>query len=138
MLNKRVQELIESAALSIDDGDSGDTSSLTNKMLAELIRANNILDKNKDSLLFDLLNLSKKEDIMRAAQSYDYSFLIDQHLSLGSLQDLCRELIVLAKKYGVTPPQVWTDFMLGNTQLPITEETEDDQVIEERYRSPDL
>lgn len=76
---------------------------------AALTRMNNMIDKNKKDVFADILNIQTRARVERAIVAYDKSFLLNLQLSLESVAELASELIMIAKRFKVPPPNAWVD-----------------------------
>jgi predicted GTPase len=76
---------------------------------AALTRMNNMIDKNKKDVFADILNIQTRARVERAIVAYDKAFLLNLQLSLESVAELASELIMIAKRFKVPPPNAWVD-----------------------------
>lgn len=132
-MRKLVDGMMEKAGLPIEV--HGDIPSMFDVVVEELMRANKLLDAHKDETVFSILNLTSAEDMIRATRAYTRSYLLGQMLSLASVQEVCQELIALAKQYKISPPQCWTDIAVGTFRLEEFDTDLESNDMEERYRT---
>ena len=90
--------------------------------MAQLLRANTFLDKKKDAVFSDVLDLRTRGMVERAINSYDIDFLLGLGLSIETTAELAKSLIVIAKRHKVTIPNDWINVAKMNIDIETEEE----------------
>lgn len=123
---RAMQSRFETASV---DEYTADPSVDYSSQIAELSRANALLDRNKNSLFLDILsNLSTKTACEKAAASYDTDFWLSIPLSWGSVIELMKEASLLLKRFKTNVPSSWSnlaDTDLSNLDTPDNQESDE-------------
>lgn len=105
----------------------GDDPAIDN-VLMELYRANKLLDKKKDTIIFEHITITNKAIATRAAMSYDEEYLLRLPISLGALQELVSGLITGIAKFKISPPESWLRISKGTFNLAVADADLEDDV----------
>lgn len=84
---------------------------------AALTRANKVLDKNKETVFAQVLDLNSRARVERAVGAYDKPYLLSLGLSLEATSELARNLIDTAERFKVSPPRAWKEVAMLNIDL---------------------
>lgn len=79
----------------------------------ELTRANLILDKNKDKVFADILNIRNITDATSMSEDIGADFILDLGLSLAATSELASAMIVAVRGFKVEPPDDWVALAKG-------------------------
>lgn len=80
-------------------------------------RANTIIDKNKNRIFNDVLNLSTRGEVERAIRAYTKSYLLGLPISVEATSELAQSLMQICKQYKIDPPKDWMDVAQFNTNI---------------------
>lgn len=124
-ITKEILASIPEIAAETDEYDLSNFSSASDQLAdyyrAQIIRANLFLDRHKDRVFNDVLNLSTRGQVERAIESYDTIYLLSLGLSLDSTSELAQRLIRIAKQYPVNIPESWLKLSGMDFNLEYTE-----------------
>jgi len=82
-----------------------------------LNRANDIVDRNKNKIFRDVLDLNTRGEMERAMRAYTKSYLLCLPISIEATSELAKELIQMCKVYKIDPPKDWEDVAKFNTDI---------------------
>lgn len=113
-----------------DEEDTSPNVDFTSQ-IAELARANALLDKKKNQISLDIISsLTGKTACEKAAESYTVDFWLTLPLSWPSVLELMQEVTLILKRYKTSIPQSWItlgDFDISTLDEP--DNMEDDSTI---------
>lgn len=109
---------------------------VTSRLLFETTRANAILDKHKDKVFMQHLNITSRTSAEKASIAYDVPYFLSLPLSLESVGELVQALKEACISFKCTPPRSWDDVINGIHNTTNTREIVENEV-EPRF-SPEL
>lgn len=127
--------VIEEAAFpGLGESDDGDVLLLT------LHRANRLLDRRKDMIFAQHLNITTRGEAERALVAYGQSYMMKLPLSLDAIQELSQGLVDVLRRFKVPASEALTNLSKGQFELTMLDENlEDDDIDWESNRIlPDL
>lgn len=116
----------EASSVETANAVMGDDPAIDNVLMA-LYRANKILDRKKDDIIFEHITITNKAIATRAASAYDEAYLLRLPLSLDAVQELVQGLISGVAKFKISPPASWLRISKGEFNLAVADsDLEDD------------
>lgn len=82
-----------------------------------LNRANAIIDRNKNKIFIDVLDLNTRGEVERAMRAYTKTYLLGLPISVEATSELAQSLIQICKTYKLDPPRDWVDVAQFNTDI---------------------
>lgn len=82
-----------------------------------LNRANDLLDRNKNKIFIDVLDLNTRGEMERAMRAYSKAYLLALPISVEATSELAKELIQMCKPYKLDPPKDWIDVAKFDTDI---------------------
>lgn len=114
-MNPALRSLLELAAASADKSISEDVSveELYPELVAPLMRYEILFKRKIEQIISEHTAGLTKQDMLKAMDSYSKQYLMALEIPYSGIQELCRELIRICKRFNLNPPKDWIDYSDG-------------------------